>query len=619
MEQQKKAPISLLIWDLIAHLSWVVGAFVLSSLSSLGGGEDEVLNNVSSSITFITVMLLLVIVPIIKYKNYNKYILNYKENLEKARSTIRIAKTESLLLPVIISIIVPFLFSIELHFTNNTNLLMIFFLATIGSQIVIGQSIGFLFIQKLEKICSPIPMTMDENLKTSKISVKLYTMIVFSLIGTVFLAVMPYLDDANKLKSNIKIFFTNTVPIALVIIPFVSLGIILMVRSIKKQVAILEEKLELLSKKDFRDLEVQISSRDEFGKLFTSFRIFVNETTAFYQLLFKTVDKSSKIAESLVANTDSSSDRVKQIIEKIETINNSIVNQIAGVLQAQNTVEKIVKNIEFLDNNIDSHATTIVESAGAIEEMVANIKSISNILKENSDNITQLEAEARDSGETLEQTAEIVDKISDASDGLLEASAVIQNISSQTNLLAMNAAIEAAHAGDAGKGFAVVADEIRKLAEESGTQGKQISSALNALKADIDNVAKGTNDVKEKFNKMFAVTMTVRNQESVIMDAINEQSAGSNQVLESMKQITDITHEIKNGSSEMRISSQEIKEEMATLSDSSEDIRGKLNEMVAGSNEILKSVSNIATIGKENKQAMDEVDRSLKQIKIQQN
>ncbi len=616
MEREKKVPISLLVWDLVAHLSWVVGAFVLSTLSSIGGGEDDVLDNVSSSLTFIVVVLTLVIVPIIKYRYYSKNIFNYEKNLIKSRKAIRITKSETLILPFIISIVTPFLFALELNFTNNTNLLIIFFLATIGSQIIIGQSIGFLFIQKLEKICSPIPMMMDENLRTSKISVKLYTMIVFSLIGTIFLAVMPYLDDANNMKTNSKIFFMNTMPIALVIIPFVSMGIILMVRSITKQVAILEEKLELLSMKDFRELEVKISSRDEFGKLLTSFRTFVSETTDFYKLLFNMVDKSSDIAQTLVKNTDITSDTVKKIIEKIESINNSMVNQISGVLEAQSTVENIVKNIELLDNNIDTHSSTIVQSASAIEEMVANIRSVSNILKVNSDNINKLELEANDAGKTLENTAEIVDRISEASDGLLEASAVIENISGQTNLLAMNAAIEAAHAGDAGKGFAVVADEIRKLAEESGTQGKQISSVLKALKSDIDNVAQGTDNVKEKFNKMFDVTMTVRNQESVIMDAIREQSTGGEQVLESIKEITEITHKIKNGSSEMRTGSQEIKDEMSILSNSSEKIRGSLGEMIDGSKEILNSVSEIAKIGKENKNAMEEVDKNLKLIKI---
>ncbi len=617
MENNKKIPISLLVWDLLAHIIWIIGAFILTTLSCIGGEEDEVLDSVASSFTFFIVLAIVIIVPIIKYYYYNKKLANYKDDIEKARKVISLTKGLTLVIPFILGLVVPICFAYELNFINNTNLLMSFFLAVIGSQIIIGESIGFVFVQKFEKAVNHISMNLDDNLKMAKISIKLYLTIIFSIVGSVFLAVMPYLDDANRLKTHANIFFTNTIPVVAFIMPFVALAIALSVQSIKRQVSNLESKIKLLSQKDFRDMDVEISSRDEFGKLFTSFKVFIKDTTEFYKLLFKTVEASSKIAESLVVNTDQTNETVEKIIAKIDHINNSMVNQISGVLEAQKTIENIVKNIELLDNNIDSHSTTIVESASAIEEMVANIRSVSNILKVNSDNINKLEEEAKEAGDTLQDTAKITDRIAQASEGLIEASSVIQNISSQTNLLAMNAAIEAAHAGDSGKGFAVVADEIRKLAEESGTQGKEISSVLNALKADIDNVAKGTDNVKEKFNKMFDVTMTVRNQESVIMDAIKEQSSGGEQVLESIKQITEITHEIKNGSSEMRTGSQQVKDEMAVLSESSEKIRENLQDMTNGSKEILKSVSTIAEIGKENQQAMQEVNQSLKLIKIQ--
>ena len=127
-----------------------------------------------------------------------------------------------------------------------------------------------------------------------------------------------------------------------------------------------------------------------------------------------------------------------------------------------------------------------------------------------------------DGKETLVHSNMVTQKIAEESGGLMEASSVIQHIASQTNLLAMNAAIEASHAGEAGKGFAVVADEIRKLAEESSVQGKNITSTLKALSGEIEGLSESSKIVETKFNAIFNLTEKVKGMSERLTEAMKE-------------------------------------------------------------------------------------------------
>ena len=158
-------------------------------------------------------------------------------------------------------------------------------------------------------------------------------------------------------------------------------------------------------------------------------------------------------------------------------------------------------------------------------------------------------------------------------------------------MLAMNAAIEAAHAGDAGRGFAVVADEIRKLAEDSSAQSLIISTRLQELGESINNVSNNTLEIEKIFTSIYELAESVQNQETVILQAMEEQSAGSDQILIAMHTINEVTSSVKHGSSTMMQGTKEISIEMNKLSDITQQITDSMNKVYDSTSNIAQSLN----------------------------
>ncbi|HQB62338.1 MAG TPA: methyl-accepting chemotaxis protein, partial [Spirochaetota bacterium] len=320
-----------------------------------------------------------------------------------------------------------------------------------------------------------------------------------------------------------------------------------------------------LVKGDYSIKPMPIISREEIGALMNDMNTQLETTRTLVAGILENIDSNKLISQSLVSNVNETTSATDRMNQNIETVKQSMGSQAAAVDESAATVEQITHNIEKLNNNIEAQSATIVESASSIEEMVANIRSVSNILKENAETMKELLEESANAKDLVQNATLINAEVQGASEGLLEAADVIQNIASQTNLLAMNAAIEAAHAGDYGKGFAVVADEIRKLAEESSGQGKSISNVLKSLKDKIASISTVTTDVDNQFVQMQEQIIKLDNQESVIQNAMREQASGGAELLEAIKQISHITENVKSGSTEMLIGSREISSEMTKL------------------------------------------------------
>ena len=417
-----------------------------------------------------------------------------------------------------------------------------------------------------------------------------------------------FIGAVNTLRIAILITAIFILLISFVIVFFITRVI---VKPIQNSVPVLEK----IAHGDFT-VRLPVRGNNEITTMFER----LNETIAKIGDSVKQVGVNSNtmedIGNELSTNMTETASAVHQISANIDGVKQQTLTQAASVTETAATVEEIIRTIKQLNGSIENQAANVAESSSAIEQMVGNIASITQTLGKTDDVIKTLASATADGKETVAGANTVTQRIAEESGSLLEASSVIQHIASQTNLLAMNAAIEAAHAGEAGKGFAVVADEIRKLAEESSAQGKTITATLKTLSGEIEALSASSKTVEEKFNTIFNLAEQVKSMSDSLTEAMHEQENGSKEVLSAIRDINMVTNQVNDGSAEMLRGGENVAQEMQKLDELTRVITDSMNEMASGVVQISNAVQDVNEITQKNKASIDNLAKEVKKFKV---
>ncbi|MFA6505410.1 MAG: methyl-accepting chemotaxis protein [Treponemataceae bacterium] len=360
----------------------------------------------------------------------------------------------------------------------------------------------------------------------------------------------------------------------------------------------------------------QAKSGDEIGRLSGYFNEFITGLEKMISQISTLTDKSRGVSDDLAATSEETLASLNEIHANTEGVKNKIGRLDSAVEETTASAKEVRSFISRVSELIQSQAAAINESSASIEEMSASIGNIAKATEEKLKIAESLETTAFQGESEMEESVRMMKKVAESATVIMEMIEIIQDIASRTNLLAMNAAIEAAHAGEFGKGFAVVADEIRKLAESSSESAQQITQSLGEVSQYIQTAEESTDRTGKVFTLIVRSVKDVSQSMSEMKNATEELSIGSDQILEALTSLVETTEEVKSSSTEMNERMTVIGNSMEELSKVSKDTKIGMEEISIGIAEINKASALISESGNLNRENVNELERLIGRFSV---
>ncbi|MDR2393636.1 MAG: methyl-accepting chemotaxis protein [Treponema sp.] len=334
------------------------------------------------------------------------------------------------------------------------------------------------------------------------------------------------------------------------------------------------------------DIDIPITSRNEIGEQQKALCTIRDNLKQLVNTLNEQVQKLDGISQNLKEAIKKSLSDVELIVKQMNTVQTEADSQITMVGVTTDSTKRIVGHIGGLDSTIQIQATNIAESSAAIEQMIAHIANIRSTVSHSAKMTEQLTTLSKSGRETIQRLGEEYHLIAERSGSLKSANKMIANISAQTNILAMNAAIEAAHAGESGRGFAVVASEIRKLAESSAKESSAIDGEIKSMEKAIGNMEVASEDTTTLMEGLFKGIHDMEGLFLTIRQAVEEQLSGSVQIVEALKAIQEKTSLIQEDSRGIKKESEDIYYGIERLKSASGEVRNSVSSALDASKRI---------------------------------
>ncbi len=361
--------------------------------------------------------------------------------------------------------------------------------------------------------------------------------------------------------------------------------------------------------------KLNINSSDEIGEFAGYFNDFIDKLNGIIveikNTTFSSKDLSLRLGDTVTKNLSSINNITSVMddtLEQIRFLNIEMQKSEVSVNEINNFINNVVSLIE-------EQSASVNQSSSSVEEIIASINNISIVAEDKKQLTNNLTSLAKNGETDMKKTVTSIEDIAKSATVIFDMIKVIKNVSEQTNLLAMNAAIEAAHAGEYGKGFAVVADEIRKLAETTGNNSKDISSSLKSILEKINSTSSMTKNTGITITDIIKGIIDISNSMNEMTNGMKELSIGSNQIITALNSLISITENVRNTSQEMNKRSDNIDKSVKNVVVLTQKNKDSIEKATSLINDIAKSFADINKLSVDNQKNINGIENEILKFK----
>jgi methyl-accepting chemotaxis protein len=381
-------------------------------------------------------------------------------------------------------------------------------------------------------------------------------------------------------------------------------------RRISRRAAAIEAAMRRVADRDFT-VKVASLGKDEIGQLAVHLGEVVRALGVFFHAVKGAADNVTGLKDALAAGTAESAAAVNQINHNIDSIKTRFMVLDSAIDQATTALNDIGRYLESFKEDSAAQAGSMEKAGAELSKAVDSVSSVARDLAEKARSADKLKRVVLDGGERVQATNEIIRTISRDIAGIAEIIELIDQISEQTNILSMNAAIESAHAGAVGKGFAVVADEIRKLAESTQDNAQRIGDALSAITAKIANALDTSETTARAFDSINSDVVGFVVALEQIAAAAAASSAASIRVVTAINGSVDGSKHFSATTHDMYQRHRAIQDAMQNIQSISDETLAGITEIDTGSQEILDSVVHVNEISAQSSERIGALEEAM--------